>query len=195
MLCFYKNTRFDSHTHACQQLCCLAEMWERWQPLKHTVLIWNPVIRPYVCRNTQLASPFLITHNPTVVSPTPPQSFYLIQTSVVLTGFLQLTLASRSSWCSQKKPLPLNVRWCYPLKQHSLSDHEIREGVPPPPGRSLVASGEISWGTWISIWFGDDMEFHLKLCLSLFKSMFWRWFGRSDHRPSFKHLSSLNPLF
>lgn len=101
-----KNTRFNSHTHACQQLCCLAEMWECWLPLKHTVLIWNPVIWPlFAPEHAALKPLFNNLRTPTVVRPpnsAPPPcslSFYLIQTSVFLTGFPQLTLdpgASRS---------------------------------------------------------------------------------------------------
>lgn len=41
------SSRFNSHTHACQQLCCLAGTWDCWQGLEHAVLIWNPVIRPF----------------------------------------------------------------------------------------------------------------------------------------------------
>lgn len=72
---------------------------------------------------------------PTVSTPTStrPAVFLPGPNLCCLNWFLQLTLApgaSRSSWCSQKKPLAFNLRGCYPWNS---TPSLIMTNIPPTP--------------------------------------------------------------
>lgn len=203
MLCSYQNTSFNTHTYTHTPTAVLSgrDVGALAATETHRFNLESCDTALYAPEHAARKPLFNNLCTPTAVSllakvPLPPSFFIPDPNLCCLNWVLQLALAprvSRSSWSHQKKPPGLKSEGSVILKT-ALSSRSRQTATPPLPRKALVstlsenkASRGISWDTWISIWFGDDIEVHLKLHLFLFKSESRS--GDQHLRPSSKHLS------